>query len=66
MVEPGGPEPRSALAGAVSDSGPVMTPVVTVHWPPGPAGGQLLPTAAEVTVLVRVVPPVSGLSMVTE
>src|ERR1700678_2733577 len=66
MVAPGGPEPRAALAGVVMDNGPLMTPVVTVHWPPLVPDGQLLPAAAEVTVLVRVVPPVSGLLMVTE
>src|ERR1700722_135733 len=66
MVEPGGPEPRAALAGAVIDSGPVMTPVVTVHWPLLVPDGQVLPAAVEVTVFTRLVPPVSGLSMVTE
>ena len=66
MASPGGPAPRDALAGAVIDSGPVITPVVTVHEPPLLPSGQLLPAAAEVTVLTRLVPPVSGLSMVTE
>src|ERR1700735_3094791 len=66
MVVPGAPEPRAALAGAVIDSGPVMTAVVTAHGGMSVPGGQVLPGAAEVTVLARLVPPVSGLSTGTE
>src|SRR5579859_5727580 len=66
IAVPGAPEPRSALAGAVIDSGPVMTPVVTAHAPPVAAVGQVLPAAVEVTVLVRLVLPVSGFLIVTE
>src|ERR1700722_7574291 len=66
IVDPGAPEPRAAVAGAVIDSGPLMTPVVTAHGAVVVPGGQVLPGAAEVTVLTRHVPPVSGLSIVTE
>ena len=66
MVAPGGPEPRAALAGAVIVSGPLMTPVVTVHWPLLVPVGQVLPAAAEVTVLTRLAPPVAGFLTVTE
>src|ERR1700722_12568959 len=66
MVVPGAPEPRAALAGALIDSGPVMTAVVTAHGGLSVRGGQVLPGAAELAVLTRLVPPVSGLSTVTE
>src|SRR5882724_7341469 len=58
---PGGPAPRSALAGAVMVSVPLTMLEVTVHGPPA-STGQLLPASAEVTVLVMLVPPSSGLS----
>lgn len=38
-----------------------MMPVVTVHRLLVPLGGQVLPGAVEVTVLVRAPLPVSGL-----
>ena len=43
-----------------------MMPVVTVHQAAGAVGGQVLPGAVEVTVLVRAPLPVSGLVTVTE
>jgi hypothetical protein len=39
-----------------------MTAVVTVHGPPLVVVGQVLPAAAEDTVLTRLVPPASGSS----
>src|ERR1700722_2647578 len=66
MVVPGAPEPRAALAGAVIDSGPLMTAVVTAHGGLRVPGGRVLPGAGALEVLTRLVPPVSGLSTVTE
>ena len=41
MVPPGGAEPRAAVAGAVMDSGPAMTPTVTVQpGSPVPSPGR--------------------------
>src|SRR5260370_41399061 len=66
MVPPGPVAPRSAVAGAVIESGPRMTRTVTAQAGLVVAGGQVLPGLVEVTVLSTVRSPVSGLLMVTE
>ena len=49
------------------DTGPATMLTVVPHaLPPVPEAGQVLPGAAEVTVLARIVSPLSGLSTVTE
>jgi hypothetical protein len=65
-VPPGAAEPRLAVAGAVMDSGPAATGMVTVQAGLVDAAGQVLPGAAEATVLTRAPLPVSGLLTVTE
>ena len=44
----------------------IRSMTVAVHAGSVPPAGQLLPVAAEVTVLVRRLSPVSGLSTLTE
>ena len=64
-VPPGAAEPRVAVAGTVMESGPATMATVTLQPGPGGPGGQVLPVAVEVAVLVRVPLPVSGLVTVT-
>src|ERR1700744_476650 len=66
MVAPGDPLPRNALSGAVIVSGALVTPVVTGHLALLVPGGHVLPGSAEVAVLTRRAPPVSGLLTMTE
>src|ERR1700722_17410451 len=62
---PGAPLPSEAAPGTVIDSDPATAVVVAVQVGPGLAGGQVLPAAVEVAVLVSTRPPVSGLATVT-
>ena len=66
MVPPTEAEPRLELAGAVMVRTPPMTVTVAVQAGPVLPAGQVLPVAAETAVLDRTLPPVSGLSTVTE
>ena len=58
--------PRLELSGAVMVSAPPMTGTVRPQGDPVLPAGQVLPGSAEAAVLARTLPPVSGLSTVTE
>src|ERR1700733_864848 len=65
-VPPVAIDPRSALAGTLIDSTPVMTATVALQAGLVVPLGQVLPGAAEVTVLTMILSPVSGSSTVAE
>ena len=56
----------AAVAVLVMVRAGMRTVTVAVQAGAGPAGGQVLPGAVEVTVLIRCLSPVSGLSTVIE
>ena len=55
-----------AVAVLVMARAGIRTVTVVVHWGSVPSAGQLFPAAAEVTVVVRDLSPVSGSLTVTE
>src|ERR1700733_627931 len=65
-VVPGAAEPRVALAGAVIERTPRTTGMLELHRGSELPDGQLLPGAAELTVLTRLRSPVAGSLTETE
>src|ERR1700691_5462756 len=65
-VPPVAIDPRSAPAGTLIDSTPVVTATVALQARLAGPLGQVLPGAAEVTVLTMILSPFSGSSTVAE